>query len=57
MEDKNPYNEKLFEDIENIKRALQFYISENLQLKTDLDYYRNAYENRVDDFINRDRFE
>lgn len=53
----NKYNAKLLEDIESIKRALQYYIKRNTELENELEYYKNAYENRVEKFINRDRWE
>ena len=53
LEKNNKYNAKLFENIEDIKLALQFYISENNRLETELDYYKNAYENRVNEFLKK----
>ena len=29
----------------------------SIMLEDELDYYKDAYENRVDEFLNRDRFE
>ena len=51
LEENNKYNAKLFENIEDIKLAVQFYISENNRLETELNYYKNAYENRVNEFL------
>lgn len=45
------YNTKLLENIEDIKTALQYYMSENQRLHKELDYYKNAYENRVNEYI------
>ena len=53
----NKYNAKLLKDIESIKRALQYYIKRNTELENELEYYKNAYKNRVEEFINRDRWE
>lgn len=53
----NKYNAKLFENIEDIKTALQYYMTRNAELENELEYYKNDYENRVDEFINRDRWE
>lgn len=53
----NKYNAKLLENIEDIKLALQWYMTKNAELENELEYYKNAYENRVDEFINRDRWE
>lgn len=47
----NKYNAKLFENIESIKRALQYYIKRNTELENELEYYKNAYENRVDEYF------
>lgn len=51
----NKYNAKLLEDIEGIKRALKYYIKRNTELENKLEYYKNAYENRVDEFIQRNK--
>lgn len=51
----NKYNAKLLENIEDIKTALQYYMTRNAELENELEYYKNDYENRVDEFINRDR--
>jgi len=53
----NKYNAKLLENIEDIKLALQWYMTKNAALENELEYYKNAYENRVEEFINRDRWE
>lgn len=53
----NKYNAKLLENIEDIKTALQYYMTRNAELENELEYYKNDYENRVDEFINRDRWE
>ena len=47
------YTARLFEDIENIKRALQFYVSENKKLENELNFYKNAYENRVNEYLKK----
>jgi len=57
MEEERLYDAKLLEKIEDIKLALQYYMSENERLKHEVEYYKDAYENRVDEFLNRDRFE
>lgn len=53
----NKYNTKLLKNIEDIKLALQWYMAKNAELENELEYYKNAYENRVEEFINRDRWE
>lgn len=50
-EEENKYNAKLLEKIEDIKLALQWYMSENAKLQNELDYYKSAYENRVNEYI------
>ena len=55
MNDNSDYEKELLKKIKDIEIALRYYIDINKELETDLEYYKNAYENRVDDFINRDR--
>ena len=45
------YEKCLLKKIEDIKLALQWYISANQKLTKELEYFKNAYENRVDKTI------
>ena len=45
------WNAKLLENIEDIKLALQYYMSENAKLQAEVEYYKNAYENRVNEYL------
>ena len=42
---------KLLEEVEHLKYGLKYYIDESKRLERELDYYKNAYENRVNEFI------
>lgn len=57
MNNNSVYEKELLKKIKDIEIALKYYISKNKELENDLEYYKNAYENRVDEFINRDRWE
>ena len=54
MEIKGSYAKELLKKIDDVKSGLQYYISENIQLKTDLNYYKNAYENRVNKYLKKE---
>ena len=51
---KDSYAKELLKKIDDVKSGLQYYISENIQLKTDLNYYKNAYENRVNKYLEKE---
>lgn len=51
------YGKELLKSIDILKTGLTYYIDRTHKLETELEYYKNAYENRVDEFLNRDRFE
>lgn len=53
--DDETFAKKLIDEIAHIKYAIKYYISYTKTLETELEYYKNAYENRVDEFINKDR--
>lgn len=57
MNDNSAYEKEILNKIKDIEIALRYYIDKNKELETDLKYYKNAYENRIDEFINRDRWE
>lgn len=57
MNDNSAYEKEILNKIKDIEIALRYYIDKNKELETDLEYYKNAYENRIDEFINRDRWE
>lgn len=42
---------KLLEEVEHLKYGLKYYIDKSKGLERELDYYKNAYENRVNEFI------
>jgi len=48
------YAKELFKKIDDVRNGLQYYISENIQLKSDLNYYKNAYENRVNKSLKKE---
>ena len=51
LDEERKYEDKLFKEIEHIKFSLRWYIGENARLKNELEYYKNVYENRVDEYI------
>ncbi len=57
MNDNIAYEKEILKKIKDIETAFKYYINKNKELESELDYYKNAYENRVDEFINRDRWE
>lgn len=44
---------KLLEEVESLKYGLKYYIDKSKGLERELDYYKNAYENRVNEFIRK----
>ena len=44
---------KLLEEVEYLKYGLKYYIDKSKGLERELDYYKNAYENRVNEFIRK----
>ena len=55
MEDNSAYAKELLKQIKNIEIGLKYYIAKNKELETDLNYYKNAYENRVNEYIQIDK--
>ena len=51
------YAKELLKIIDRLKTGLTYYIDRTHKLENELDYYKDDYENRVDEFLNRDRFE
>ena len=51
------FEKELIENLDKARYWLKYYIDKTKQLENELEYYKNAYENRVDEFINRDRWE
>ena len=51
MLDDDKFATKLLEEIEHLKYGLKYYIDKSKGLERELDYYKNAYENRVNEFI------
>lgn len=61
------YNKTLLNKADDLKLALQYYIDKTIQLEQELNYYKRAYENRVEkyyeleqriyrlDFISKDK--
>lgn len=45
------YERELLKHLHDVDMALRYYINENRQLRNELDYYKNAYENRVDEYL------
>ena len=61
------YNKTLLSKVDDLKQGLQYYIDRTNQLEQELNYYKRAYENRVEkyyeleqriyrlDFISKDK--
>ena len=45
------YERELLKHLHDVDMALRYYINENRQLRNELDYYKNAYENRVNEYL------
>lgn len=64
---KEKYNKTLLSKVDDLKQGLQYYIDRTNQLEQELNYYKRAYENRVEkhyeleqriyrlDFISKDK--
>ena len=64
---KEKYNKTLLSKVDDLKQGLQYYIGRINQLEQELNYYKRAYENRVEkhyeleqriyrlDFISKDK--
>lgn len=46
------YAKELLKSIDRLKTGLTYYIDRTHKLENELDYYKDAYENRVDEFLN-----
>ncbi|WP_405317573.1 hypothetical protein [Faecalibacillus faecis] len=55
MNDNSAYEKEILKNIKDIEIALRYYIDKNKELESGLEYYKNAYENRVDEFIQRNK--
>ena len=55
MNDNSAYEKEILNNIKDIEIALRYYIDKNKELESGLEYYKNAYENRVDEFIQRNK--
>ena len=55
MNDNSAYEKAILNKIKDIEIALRYYIDKNKELESGLEYYKNAYENRVDEFIKEDK--
>ena len=42
---------KLLNEIDHLKYGLKYFIDKSERLEKDLEYYKNAYENRVNEFL------
>lgn len=51
MTDDSAYEKELLKQLHNIELGLRYYINENRRIRNELDYYKNAYENRVDKYL------
>lgn len=49
--DDDKFASKLLEEVEYLKYGLKYYIDKSKGIERELDYYKNAYENRVNEFI------
>lgn len=49
--DDDKFTAKLLEEVEHLTYGLKYYIDKSKRLERELDYYKNAYENRVNEFI------
>lgn len=45
------YRNELLEKIKDIENGLRYYIQKNAELETELNYYKDAYENRVNEYL------
>lgn len=45
------YRNELLKKIKDIEKGLKYYIQKNAELETRLNYYENAYENRVNEYL------
>lgn len=50
-ESEDIYAKELLEKIKQIEFGLKYFINENQSLKNELQYYKKAYESRVNDFL------
>lgn len=55
MNNNSAYEKEILNNIKDIEIALRYYIDKNKELESGLEYYKNAYENRVDEFIQRNK--
>lgn len=46
---------KLLNEIDNLKYGLKYFIDKSARLEKDLEYYKNAYENRVNESLKGDK--
>ena len=51
MEGNTAYAEELLKQIENVRIGLKYYIQRNKDLENELNYYKDAYENRVNEYL------
>lgn len=49
--DDNKFTEKLLNEIKHIEYGLKHYIDYTKTLETELNFYKNAYENRVNESL------
>lgn len=49
--DDDKFAAKLLEEVEHLKYGLKYYIDKSKRLEKESDYYKQAYENRVNEFI------
>ena len=47
MSDKSAYENELLKQIKNIEIGLKYYMQKNKDLENELNYYKDAYENRI----------
>ena len=46
---------KLLNEIDHLKYGLKYFIDKSERLEKDLEYYKNAYENRVNESLKGDK--
>lgn len=49
--DDDKFAAKLLEEVEHLKYGLKYYIDKSKRLEKESDFHKQAYENRVNEFI------
>lgn len=49
------FAEQLLKDMDNLKYGLKYYIDKSKHLENELKYFQNAYENRINESLEKER--